>query len=337
MPGQTRDKIRTLPVGAEVNGDGTEFRVWAPEHERVDVIAGSRSFPLEKEGNGYHSGLIPELRAGDTYQYRLGGDKQLLPDPASRFQPNGPHGPSQIVDPASFRWTDQNWRGVPMERAVVYELHIGTFTPEGTWRSAAQRLPQLRDVGVTVIEVMPVADFGGSYGWGYDGVNLFAPTRLYGTPDDMRSFVDKAHAHGIAVILDVVYNHLGADGNYLGQFAREYFSTKYTTDWGDALNFDGPNSGPVASTSLQTPPAGFANSTLMDCGSMPPRTFTMSHRRTFLPKSLARSVKPHPIAPLCSLPRMSRNTQSWFAAPPAVVMGWTDSGTTTFTIVHSWR
>src|SRR3954447_361098 len=193
MPGQTRDKIRTLPVGAEVNEDGTEFRVWAPEHESVDVVAGSRSFPISKEGNGYYSGLVPELRAGDTYQYRLSGDKQLLLDPASRFQPEGPHGPSLIVDPASFRWTDRNWRGVPIERAVVYELHVGTFTPEGTWRSAAQRLTHLRDVGVTVIEVMPVADFSGSWGWGYDGVDLFAPTRLYGSPDDMRSFVDQAH------------------------------------------------------------------------------------------------------------------------------------------------
>lgn len=245
MPGQTREKIRALPVGAEVNEDGTEFRIWAPEHKRVDVIAGSRSFPLTAEGTGYYSGQVAELRAGDTYQYCLSGDKQLLPDPASRFQPEGPHGPSEIVDPAAFRWTDKNWPGVPMQRAVVYELHIGTFTPEGTWRSAAQHLPHLHDIGVTVIEVMPVADFSGSYGWGYDGVNLFAPTRLYGTPDDMRAFVDQAHAHGIAVILDVVYNHLGADGNYLGQFARDYFSTKYTTDWGDALNFDGPNNEPV--------------------------------------------------------------------------------------------
>ena len=240
-----REKLRELPVGADVTGAGTAFRVWARGHDQVDVVVGSQHFPLQSEGNGYFSGLISEVGVGDTYQYCLSGEKETLPDPASRFQPDGPHGPSQIVDPASFSWTDKNWRGVTMDRAVVYEMHVGTFTPEGTWRSAAERLPHLRKLGVTVIEVMPVADFSGSWGWGYDGVNLFAPTRLYGAPDDMRAFVDQAHAHGIAVILDVVYNHLGADGNYLGQFARDYFSTKYTTDWGDALNFDGPNNGPV--------------------------------------------------------------------------------------------
>jgi maltooligosyltrehalose trehalohydrolase len=203
------------------------------------VVIGEKSTQLESEQGGYFSGYVDNARAGDRYRFRL-GDGEVYPDPASRFQPEGPHGPSETVDPSGFRWTDPDWEGIPLERAVIYEMHVGTFTQEGTWASAARQLPALRDTGITVIEVMPVADFSGRWGWGYDGVNLYAPTRLYGRPDDFRAFVDAAHQHGIAVILDVVYNHVGADGNYLGSFAKNYFSSKHTTDWGDAINFDGP-------------------------------------------------------------------------------------------------
>src|SRR6185436_12684928 len=164
---------------------------------------------------------------------------------ASRFQPDGPHGESEVVDPAAFPWTDGAWRGVALAGQVIYEMHVGTFTAEGTWAAAMRELPALRHLGVTVLEMMPVAEFSGRFGWGYDGVDLYAPTHLYGGPDDLRRFVDGAHAEGLAVILDVVYNHLGPDGNYLKPFAPEYFSTRYGNEWGEALNFDGEDSGPV--------------------------------------------------------------------------------------------
>src|SRR5206468_1439000 len=152
---------------------------------------------------------------------------------------------SEIIDPAAFPWTDAGWPGVTPTGQVIYEMHVGTFTPEGTWSAAAAKLPLLKDLGVTVVEVMPVADFAGRFGWGYDGVDLFAPTRLYGRPDDFRAFVDRAHALGLGVILDVVYNHLGPDGNYMGAFAPPFFTDRYTTDWGAAINYDGPDAGLV--------------------------------------------------------------------------------------------
>jgi maltooligosyltrehalose trehalohydrolase len=221
--------------------------VWAPKRRRVEVLwEGQRERPVElaAEGGGYFAGTAPAAQAGMRYRYRLdGGD--AYPDPASRFQPEGPHGPTQVIDPGSFRWTDASWRGAGAERQVLYEMHIGTFTLEGIWDAAAHKLSELTDLGVTVLEVMPVADFPGRFGWGYDGVNLFAPTRLYGAPDAFRRFVDQAHAVGLGVILDVVYNHFGPDGNYLSQFADDYFTDRYENEWGEAINFDGPQAGPV--------------------------------------------------------------------------------------------
>ncbi len=244
-------KVRRLPVGAESqSGGGAHFRVWAPRRKRVQVVlegipGGPRSFDLKPEGNGYFSGEVSEAGTGTLYRYRLDGEDQLYPDPASRFQPEGPHGPSQVVDPARFRWSDEGWSGVGLEGQVIYEMHVGTFTAESTWEAASRELPELAALGVTVVEVMPVAEFPGRFGWGYDGVDLFAPTRLYGEPDDFRRFVDSAHGAGLGVILDVVYNHLGPDGNYLPQFSRDYFTDRYSNEWGEALNFDGPESGPV--------------------------------------------------------------------------------------------
>jgi maltooligosyltrehalose trehalohydrolase len=200
---------------------------------------------LAPEGQGYFSGVIPSVGAGALYRFRLDGGELLYPDPASRYQPEGPHGPSQVVDPKRFEWTDQDWRGVNLRDQVIYEMHIGTFTREGVWASAERELAELARLGITVVELMPVSDFPGKFGWGYDGVNLFAPTRLYGSPDDFRRFVDRAHAVGLGVILDVVYNHLGPDGNYLREFAEDYFTDSYTTDWGAAINFCGENAGPV--------------------------------------------------------------------------------------------
>jgi len=239
---------RRLPIGAELVGGEAHFRVWAPRRRRVAVAleagraAGEHA--LEREPHGHFFGRVAGAAAGDLYRFRLDGGEPL-PDPASRSQPDGPHGPSQLIDPAAFLWTDSDWRGVALRGQVLYELHVGTFTPEGTWAAANRELPALADLGVTVIELVPVAEFPGRFGWGYDGTHLFSPTRLYGTPDDMRRFTDAAHRHGLGVILDVVYNHLGPDGNVLVEFAPEYFSERHENDWGKAMNFDGHCSAPV--------------------------------------------------------------------------------------------
>jgi maltooligosyltrehalose trehalohydrolase len=234
---------RRYPVGAEVSGDGVHFRVWAPERKSVDVVIGTADArPLEREASGYFSGLLTGVIAGDLYRFRL-DNGEPLPDPMSRFQPRGPHGPSQVIDPACFAWSDSSWLGAALEGQVIYEMHIGTFTREGTWQAARRELAELADVGITVAEIMPVADFPGRFGWGYDGVGWFAPVAIYGEPDDFRSFVDEAHRVGIAVILDVVYNHIGPDGNYLHEFSKDYFSSRYENEWGEALNYDGKNCG----------------------------------------------------------------------------------------------
>jgi maltooligosyltrehalose trehalohydrolase len=238
--------VRRLPIGAEVaSGGGVHFRVWAPRFRQLAVkLERLPAYGLKPEPDGYFSAFLPAAAAGMRYWFQP-DQGEARPDPASRFQPEGPHGPSQIVDPARFCWTDVGWRGRRREELVLYEMHVGTFTPEGTWSAAADQLAELAAIGITGIELMPIADFPGRFGWGYDGVNLFAPTRLYGEPDALRCFVDRAHALGIAVILDVVYNHLGPDGNYLPCFAKQYISERYLNEWGDALNFDGPDAGPV--------------------------------------------------------------------------------------------
>ena len=246
----TSPRFRRLPAGAEIHPDGgVHFRVWAPRRQQVEVVleagAGAgASHPLQPESQGYFSAHVPQAGAGTIYRYRLDA-QDSFPDPASRFQPDGPHGPSQVVDPSQFAWSDASWRGVRLPGQVIYEMHIGTFTREGTWSAAAGQLQSLADTGITVLELMPVCEFPGSFGWGYDGVDLYAPTRLYGSPDEMRRFVDRAHALGLAVILDVVYNHMGPDGCYLAEYSREYYTDRYENEWGDPLNFDGPGSGPV--------------------------------------------------------------------------------------------
>lgn len=240
------DVRRRLPIGAELTPDGVSFRVWAPRRRAVEVVfegadgsaTSTLSMPLVPESDGHFSATVPAARDGMLYRFRLDDGKKLYPDPASRFQPQGVHGPSQILDPALYVWKDSAWSGISAAGQVLYELHVGTFTPEGTWASAAQRLASLKDLGITCVEVMPVAEFPGRFGWGYDGVDLFAPTRLYGQPDDFRRFVDHAHSLGLAVILDVVYNHLGPDGNYLGEFSETYLTKKHRNDWGESLNFD---------------------------------------------------------------------------------------------------
>ena len=249
-----------LPLSARRYPIGVEFlhrssgppevhaRVWASECRLVELVTQDDSgaaigSALTAEGNGYFSASIENVQPGTKYRFRLDGG-EAFPDPASRFQPEGPHGPSVMVDPAAFPWRDDGWMGVRLADQILYELHVGTFTPEGTFAAAIERLGDLADIGVTTVEVMPIAEFAGRFGWGYDGVNLFAPSHLYGAPDDFRAFVDAAHRRGIGVILDVVYNHFGPDGNYLPRFSRRYFSGK-PTEWGDALNFDGDGSAPV--------------------------------------------------------------------------------------------
>lgn len=238
---------RRLPVGAEPAPDGgVHFRVWAPRRRTVAVaLEGAEGATgLTPEEGGYFSGLVRAAKAGSRYRYLL-DEVTSLADPASRFQPDGPHGPSMVIDPTMFQWQHGDWAGVAPARRVIYEMHVGTFTPEGTWVAAERELPELAGVGVTILEVMPVHDFVGQFGWGYDGVDLFAPTRLYGTPEDFRHFVDTAHGLGLGVILDVVYNHVGPDGCTLREYGEAYFSERYRTDWGDAINFDDALASPV--------------------------------------------------------------------------------------------
>jgi maltooligosyltrehalose trehalohydrolase len=235
-----------LPVGAELVASETRFRVWARKRRSVVLVLESRDgkqqqLDLVPESDGYFSLSVPRALPGTRYSYRLDGEGYAYPDPASRFQPEGPHGPSEVIDPDSFHWTDHDWKGVQLAGQVLYEIHVGTFTTEGTWSSALRELPLLKELGVTCIEVMPVAEFPGKFGWGYDGVSLFAPSHLYGQPDAFRQFVNTAHHLGLGVILDVVYNHVGPDGNYLGAFSSDYFTDRYENEWGDSLNFDGPH------------------------------------------------------------------------------------------------
>jgi maltooligosyltrehalose trehalohydrolase len=238
----------TLARGATVLRDGTtRVTVWAPHARRVDVVrpGGGRAGPiaLAPAGGGVFSGVAADAPAGTDYAYRLDGTA-TLPDPVSRHQPAGVHGPSRVVDPATFRWTDGAWRGLDLDTLVLYELHVGTFTAAGTFAGATERLAQLRALGVTAVELMPVGEFPGARNWGYDGVHAYAPHSAYGGPDGLRRLVDAAHAAGLGVVLDVVYNHVGPEGNVLGRYGP-YFTDRYRTPWGDAVNFDGPDSDEV--------------------------------------------------------------------------------------------
>jgi maltooligosyltrehalose trehalohydrolase len=228
------------------------FRVWAPEARKLEVLIDSPESraPLEPEADGYFSTAVRGLGAGTRYRFFVDG-KGPYPDPCSRFQPEGPHGSSMVVDTQTHNWSDDRWRGVDMPGQVVYELHAGAFTPQGTFDAAACELRALKSLGVTIIELMPVAEFPGRWNWGYDGACPFAPYHGYGDYDALKRFVDAAHAHGIAVILDVVYNHFGPDGNYLKCFSKDYFTDRYENEWGEAINFDGPRSGPVRELFIQ--------------------------------------------------------------------------------------
>lgn len=238
-----------FPIGAEPHPEGGfHFRIWAPKAHTLSLVLNDRlasHVSLQPESDGYWSVLLAQVQAGDRYQFRVNDDSRLYPDPASRYQPEGPHAASCIVDGALFPWTDSAWTGIPSGRHILYEMHIGTFTEAGTYEAAARELKALARLGITTIELMPVAEFDGDFGWGYDAVGFYAPYHGYGTPDDFRAFVNEAHAQGLAVILDVIYNHVGSSGAYFSVFSDDYYSDRYTSDWGAAINFDGPASAAV--------------------------------------------------------------------------------------------
>lgn len=232
-------------LGATYHKDHVSFRVWSPDAQSVQLLLGhAPPVALTRSPDGYFTADVPGIQPGAKYSFVVDG-RGPLPDPASRYQPEGVHGPSAVIDPNSYIWRDQQWSNIPLEKIVLYEVHIGAFTTEGTYQSAAARLPYLKDLGITAVELMPLSDFAGDRGWGYDGVAPFAPARCYGSPDDLRSFVDQAHQLGLAVFHDVVYNHFGPDGAYQGAFSSHYFTKHHHTPWGDGLNFDDHLNQPV--------------------------------------------------------------------------------------------
>jgi len=263
MPSKVTDLIWQLRFGASVRDGSVEFRVWAPKVRTMAVrILGEtpRTIPMMGTPESEFVVTVPNLGEGADYFYVLdgehgaeqgggdgggrdggeGGSKER-PDPVSRCQPQGVHGPSRVIDPGSFRWSDQKWSGIPLKNFIIYELHIGTFTPEGSFESAIPRLAYLRELGITAVEIMPVAEFPGNRNWGYDGASLYPPQSSYGGPVGLKKLVDACHQHGLAVVMDVVYNHLGPEGNYLPEYAP-CFTDAYHTPWGKAINFDGPQS-----------------------------------------------------------------------------------------------
>jgi maltooligosyltrehalose trehalohydrolase len=246
----TRNHI--MPFGAQIVGSGVRFRIWAPGAHRISLkIEGTtETFSLRALDDGWHELITSGAHAGSRYSFIL-PDGSTVPDPASRFQPDDVHAPSEVIDPAQLIWSDEGWAGRPWVEAVVYELHVGAFTREGTFAAAASRLGHLAALGITAIEIMPVADFPGRRNWGYDGVLLFAPDSTYGRPEDFKRFVQAAHAVGIMVFLDVVYNHFGPDGNYLPSYASAFFTDRHKTPWGNAVNFDGTGSGSVREFVIQ--------------------------------------------------------------------------------------
>ena len=241
-------QMQTTWFGAVPSAGGARFRLWAPAARTTAVVLyggeAAGTHVLGRDEEGVFDRIVDGARAGDRYGFSLDGGAPL-PDPASRFQPDGVHGPSEIVDPAAFEWSDRTWRGRRASDLVLYELHVGTFSPEGTFAGAARRLPLLRDLGVTAVELMPIAAAAGSRNWGYDAASLYAPSADYGRPDDLRRLVDQAHQFGLAVLLDVVYNHLGPEGAYLADANPEHLTGRHATPWGAAVNLDGPGSGMV--------------------------------------------------------------------------------------------
>lgn len=238
-----RRRFHEMPFGARPAGEGRwRFRLWAPAARNVELLLGEggAATPMEPLEEGWWEG-VREAEAGLPYLYRIDGGR-ALPDPASRAQAEDVHGPSLLVDPGAHRWRDGEWRGRPWEEAVFYELHVGTFTPEGSFAAASARLGELAEIGITALELMPVGDFPGGCNWGYDGVLPFAPERRYGSPDDLKRLVEAAHGAGLMIFLDVIYNHFGPEGNYLHLYAPAFFTDRHRTPWGAAIDFEGEGS-----------------------------------------------------------------------------------------------
>ncbi|VTU30633.1 malto-oligosyltrehalose trehalohydrolase [Variovorax sp. PBL-E5] len=233
-----------MPFGAELlDGGGVRFRLWAPATAQVALEwarkGAWRTAPMARDDAGWHEATLAEAAAGDRYRYLL-PDGLHVPDPASRRNPEDVHGPSEVIDPRAHAWTDTHWTGRPWREAVVSEIHIGTFTSEGSFAAATARLPELADAGITAVELMPLADFPGWRNWGYDGVLPFAPDATYGTPEELKAFVEAAHGLGLMLLIDVVYNHFGPEGSYLHAYCPQFFNPAHQTPWGAAINFDGP-------------------------------------------------------------------------------------------------
>lgn len=229
-----------MPFGAETRAEKrTRFRLWAPSAKTVELVIGDTPLEMSAQDGGWRE-LVTEAQPGTRYRFRIDGSLEV-PDPASRYNPEDVHGPSVVVDPDAFEWRDGRWRGRPWTEAVIYELHVGTFSPDGTFAGVERRLDYLKDLGVTAIELMPLADFPGKRNWGYDGVLQYAPDASYGAPENLKRLVSAAHERGLMMMLDVVYNHFGPEGNYLHAYACDFFTGRHKTDWGAAINFDGPD------------------------------------------------------------------------------------------------
>lgn len=229
-----------MPFGAEcLDSGGVRFRLWAPGAERIDLLLGESTLAMPAIVSGWFELVTREASAGSKYRFLVNGETRV-PDPASRFQPDDVHGESEVVDPTSFEWQDSNWHGRPWSEAVIYELHVGTFSSSGTFLGVEEKLDYLAGLGIAAIELMPLSDFAGTRNWGYDGVLPYGPDSSYGTPDDLKRLVQAAHAKGLMVMLDVVYNHFGPEGNYLHEYAPQFFTKRHSTPWGDAIDFDGP-------------------------------------------------------------------------------------------------
>ena len=315
-------------LGALSSRGETFFRVWAPQARQVEVVfedGGEPAMPLQHEADGYFSGATSTRTR--LYRYRVDG-RGPFPDPCSRFQPQGVHGPSLIVDSDAFPWTDQSWRGARIRGQVIYEIHVGAFTPAGTFDAAAEKLEYLRELGVTMIELMPIAECPGRWNWGYDGVQLFAPYHVYGDHDALKRFVDRAHAHGLAVILDVVYNHLGPDGNYLACFSPRYFSER-KTDWGDAPNFDGEHCEGMRQLVHRTTRAtGCANSTSTVFASMRRSRSSTAAGATSSRSTCRWRERAHARRTSSSFPRTKSSRAGSCCRSSAAASDWTRCGTT---------
>jgi maltooligosyltrehalose trehalohydrolase len=236
-------RAHLMPFGAEISDAGIRFALWAPTARSASLVLDGGERPMRAEDDGWYRMVAADARAGQRYAFRVDG--LTVPDPASRFQPDDVHGQSLVVDPTAYDWLDADWKGRPWEEAVIYELHVGTATPEGTYAGLERRLEDLKALGVTALELMPLADFSGARNWGYDGVLPYAPDASYGTPDELKHLVDRAHGLGLMVFLDVVYNHFGPTGNYLHAYAGSFFTERHQTPWGAGINFDGRDARPV--------------------------------------------------------------------------------------------